>query len=115
MNRILATLVASVLPFINLAYANTGVDGYTYETKATNITEARVKIVRFQSYKELTEYIKANYNKEISSLIAGYTVALQGTNGEAFCIIYIVDPSILYRPEYIGHELVHCIDGNFHR
>ena len=30
------------------------------------------------------------------------------------CIVYIKDPSWVYEPEYIGHEIVHCLYGKWH-
>ena len=31
------------------------------------------------------------------------------------CKIYIKDPAWSYEPEYIGHEVAHCIWGRFHK
>jgi hypothetical protein len=30
------------------------------------------------------------------------------------CTIHIVDPAKDYRPEWIGHELTHCLHGQWH-
>lgn len=33
---------------------------------------------------------------------------------QGVCTIYIVDPAVKYIPEDYGHELIHCVYGNFH-
>ena len=30
------------------------------------------------------------------------------------CEVHIVDPAVKYAPEWIGHEIVHCVYGRFH-
>ena len=30
------------------------------------------------------------------------------------CTITIVDPAVTYRPEELGHEITHCLYGDFH-
>lgn len=96
---------------------SSGHDGFTYERKTAHIEEAKVHIYRFNSVLDLTAYINEKYPEDTKEgqLLGGFTVALQGSNGKATCKIYIIDPSKQYIPEYIGHELVHCIDGRFHK
>ena len=31
------------------------------------------------------------------------------------CEMHVVEPSIDYQPQWIGHEFVHCIRGRFHK
>jgi hypothetical protein len=31
------------------------------------------------------------------------------------CTIHIIKPSVRYLPEHIGHELVHCLYGKWHK
>lgn len=30
------------------------------------------------------------------------------------CEVHIVDPQVSYKPEWIGHEITHCIYGRWH-
>jgi len=30
------------------------------------------------------------------------------------CIVYIRDPNWMYEPEFIGHEIIHCLYGRWH-
>lgn len=30
------------------------------------------------------------------------------------CEIHIMDPAVRYEPHVVGHEMTHCIHGNFH-
>ena len=31
------------------------------------------------------------------------------------CTIHMMDPAVNYEPEIYGHELTHCIRGQFHK
>lgn len=67
-----------------------------------------VTVVRFQSVAELDAYLHftpAGPDKEL----LGYTV----WDGPR-CTIYIVDERVSYRPEILGHEMTHCLAGDFH-
>jgi hypothetical protein len=70
-----------------------------------------------------TVVIEYDTHKELSKAITEYGfTTLQAKNIHAFstvqgntCTIHIVKPAKDYRPENIGHEIVHCIYGNWHR
>lgn len=89
-------------------------DGYVYESQQFRVDSASIQVIRFDSYEALTEYVNKTYDKKYTSLLGGYTI-MYSNRKKSMCIIHIVDPAIEYRPEYIGHEFTHCIDGNFHK
>lgn len=33
---------------------------------------------------------------------------------KGLCVVHIVDPAVAYAPEWIGHEVTHCIKGRWH-
>lgn len=88
-----------------------GVDGYLFEKEDyPPLTDLKIKMVYYDTLAELHQ--KAGEPKD-SSLVA-YTFPPSAENGFT-CEIHVVDPRKLYWPEYIGHEFVHCLAGNFHR
>lgn len=48
------------------------------------------------------------------------TVPVIGTKPQPYlppavvCVVHIVDPTVGYYPEFIGHEVMHCIFGDWH-
>jgi hypothetical protein len=87
-----------------------GVDGYAFEgADYAPQTNFRVKMVYS---KDLAEFRKQAGVASDAPLVA-YTIPPHDNNG--VCEIHIVDPRHQYWPEYIGHEFVHCLVGNFHR
>jgi hypothetical protein len=92
-----------------------GKDGYYFEQSQWVRTEFPVEIVLVQSRKEMKEEI----SKRMSSVdgkikaedVAAFAV-VSPTNTK--CVLYILDPKVHYEPEFIGHELVHCIYGSWH-
>lgn len=101
-----------------VAVQQKAVDGYIYNNKDFNAEEAYIQIVRFNSYEELDAFLIKHFGKvRDGKQYAGYSIALhpKEKGKPALCRLFIVDPSKIYAPEYIGHELTHCIDGSFHK
>jgi hypothetical protein len=89
----------------------TGTDGYTFEKAQFTQTSFTVTMVLVQNEQELVK------------LAPPAAIKLQGSKGELFafgkvgpnrCTIYAVDPAAQYRPQNLGHELTHCIYGEWH-
>lgn len=56
------------------------------------------------------EAMKQAYKGEPPNNLAGFS----RYNGRR-CVIHIVDPVVRYKPTIMGHELNHCIYGDWHR
>lgn len=83
-----------------------GTDGYTFEKAEYTKTNFTVEMVLYDDLKSLQ---KASGLKLEDRELKAFSV-LHKNN----CQIHIVKPSANYEPEWIGHELTHCIHGRWH-
>ncbi|MBA4766071.1 MAG: hypothetical protein H2049_00365 [Porphyrobacter sp.] len=82
-------------------------DGYSFGTPTWVRTELRVKVVLVPSLEELRRIGPKVEGREL------HAFAQISPTGE--CTIYKVDSRKHYAPEWDGHELNHCIYGEWHR
>lgn len=91
-----------------------GKDGYYFEKETFTRTEFPVEVVLVKDSAAIAEEIKKRNNLfgdvEPKKVAAFSIIRLN----EPKCTIYMIDPKNKYEPEYIGHELVHCIYGAWH-
>lgn len=106
--KIIVTPKVDVLPIEPKKALDIGVDGYLFEgADFEPKTDFKVKVVYSPS-------LAAIRKERGDPYVVAYTFFPSDTNNNT-CEIHIVDPRKLYWPEYIGHEFVHCLVGNFHR
>ena len=91
-------------------------DGYYFEESQWTRTEFPVEIVLVQSREEMAREV-AKRKGQIEGKIKPTDVAAFAVIRpfDTRCTIYMLDPKVQYEPEYIGHELVHCIYGAWHK
>lgn len=108
-------LVAVVVSCDNSQYKKRGIDGYYFEKESFVRTEFPVKIRLVKSPEEMTQLL-AQRKKQINGQVDPKKVAAFAVirEDDPTCTLYILDPKTNYQPEYIGHELVHCIYGTWH-
>ena len=112
-----AVVVATAL-FVLVACDNTskqkGKDGYYFEKESFTRTEFPVEVILVKDAAAITAEIKKRNNiqgtVEPKNVAAFSIVRLNDPK----CTIYMIDPKNKYEPEFIGHELVHCIYGVWH-
>lgn len=111
MYKIIAVLsLAAFAIFVGSCDGNKqGRDKYRFETKEYEMTNNKITFVISSSQQEFDAY-KKQYN-------------IEGDEIQAFgrlrpklreCILYIKDPEWEWQPEFIGHEVAHCIWGRWH-
>lgn len=83
-------------------------DGYSFEKKEFEHLNPDIVFVVHKTEKELREAAKAHGVKHFSA-----TKAFSILHHEK-CSVHIVDPKTHYYPEYIGHEVTHCMYGRWH-
>lgn len=89
-----------------------GADGYAFTTPAKfDNKNLKTTIVQYDTLDQLRKIYKEHplSDEEKANNIMAFTE--EGSNE---CTVHIISPFISYEPEYIGHELLHCIYGNFH-
>jgi hypothetical protein len=87
-------------------------DGYYFEKETFTRTDLGVTIVLVKNQEEMSKLLE-EHGKTVAQ---GNEVAAFSTlsEKEPKCTIYMIDPKTNYQPEFIGHELVHCVYGNWH-
>ncbi|GAA4827555.1 hypothetical protein GCM10023232_27350 [Sphingosinicella ginsenosidimutans] len=104
-------LIAILATLMLAACQQQGADGYAFERSEFDRREIVVTVVEHPSLADLRADAArrgvSDGNREIMAfgLVAADRPA---------CEIHIVDPARDYRPEWIGHELTHCIRGRWH-
>lgn len=88
-----------------------GADDYYFEEKEYEKTSLGVTIVVMESQKAMEQEASKYMDRESAKKVAAFGKVQPATNN---CTIYIIDPSVSYQPEFIGHELVHCMYGRWH-
>lgn len=107
-------ICATILALLALASCQKpeAADGYHFE-QGTQMIDPRPIVVRtYPNYAALkAAYAAAPGQKrklgENEDLFAFSSI---GT----VCTIHMIRPSVAYRPEEYGHELTHCLYGDFH-
>lgn len=90
-----------------------GKDGYTFGQETFTRTEFPVEVVLLKSERELSvAYAARNIRGVKPESVAAFAIIRRN---DPRCTIYMVDPKLNYQPEWIGHELVHCIYGEWHK
>lgn len=108
-------MVLALIASCSKSPRNTGADGYYFEKETFQRNDFQVEVVLVQSAAEMQTLIMNKKNiqgtVEPKNVAAFSTIRLNDTK----CTIYMIDPKVHYEPEFIGHELVHCIYGVWHR
>jgi hypothetical protein len=88
-----------------------GQDGYTFESIDMPNTGKKITFVLYKSDHHFRYEVKRR-NLVPDRLVFGFSIINQEKNT---CEVHIVDPAVRYDPEAVGHEITHCLYGNFHK
>ncbi len=91
--------------------SNVGKDGYSFGEKQFTKKEFKVVITEYPSRQDFIKAAKAKGIKNPDE-VAAFSI-LSSPKFDT-CKIHIVDPTVVYEPEFLGHELAHCIYGQWH-
>lgn len=84
-------------------------DGYIFEGKEFQHTEIDLKVIVINNVAEF-DALKNKLVPGIDNLQA-FSAINPFTNS---CTVYVKDPLWEYQPEFLGHEIAHCIWGRWH-
>jgi hypothetical protein len=84
-----------------------GADGYTFGTKQYQQNNVQITVVTYSSEQELQ---KAATRYKTNN-IAAFSVLTPPFDK---CTIHMIDPAVSYQPEFVGHEFLHCVYGQWH-
>lgn len=84
---------------------------YHFEKEALRINDRPIKVVTYKTDKELRSAYKKVRGRELGSMeeLFGFSVIKKDS-----CTIHMIDPATKYCPSDFGHELTHCLYGEFH-
>lgn len=95
-------------------------DGFVFQIKQYEKTNFQMQVVVIKNQKEFDKIAKDFFSTRerrptsVVSQLDGFSRLQHLASGELNCIIYIKDPNWKYEPEIIGHEVAHCIWGEYH-
>ena len=89
-----------------------GSDGYTFGDKQYTQNNVQVEIVTYASRADLEREIKRRGIKADGNQIIAFTSLYP--KDPTRCTIHMVDPAVEYVPEFVGHEFLHCVYGQWH-
>lgn len=104
---------AVALAFVALAgceQGQRGADGYVFGEPEYTLTDMQLRVVLYDDLITLRKALPAGH------LMDGHEAMAWGrlSPTEGRCEVHIVRPARAYLPEWIGHEIAHCIHGRWH-
>lgn len=86
-------------------------DNYYFTGVQYKRSQVEIKLILYSNYDDIAKAA----GEDLSVGPNEYIVAFSKNNiKENVCEIHMIDPEIAYRPEFTGHEMLHCFYGQFH-
>ncbi len=101
-------VVLLTMAIMSIANNPQATDGYIFESKQFTNQDVRVRMVYYDDLSEL------QLEAEIREFENSESIMAFAFSDRKYCEIHAMDPEIEYKPERYGHELMHCIHGNWH-
>ncbi len=102
-------LFAAALTIAGCKAESLASDGYYFERDRAQYHERKIEVIMVANQAQLYAEYRKYTNKEPD----GELMAFSRLNNDT-CVVYVLDPKISYKPEFIGHELTHCLYSEFH-
>lgn len=91
---------------------NRGADGYEFGEPEWTALTFQVEMVPYSSP---VEFRRAAIRLGALAEDGGETRAFAQVQKGGLCRIHVLDLRVKYEPEWIGHELAHCMHGRWHK
>ena len=95
-----------LLSCILLASCGQPADGHRFERKEFERTRPNISIVLHASLADLRAKAPAAARKPH---LKAWSIIRADS-----CEVHLVDPVVAYEPQWLGHEVTHCVWGRFH-
>ena len=92
-------------------------DDYHFEQKEYTLLEQKFEFVVVDNITEWNSLVEQYVGADGGDIGAFSRLRLNREDPNlagSECIVYIKDPEWVYEPEFIGHEIVHCLYGKWH-
>ena len=103
-------LALSLLLLASCNQPTVGADQYQFGKKQYENKQVTVSVITYNSKTELLRESR-KYGVNNPELVA---FSLLNSNKQDVCTIHMMDPSVSYQPEFVGHEFLHCVYGQWH-
>lgn len=107
----LTTILAASSLLAIMESPSKGADGYKFLHKEFEQTNINIEFVIYPSYRDLQQAAKTRGVKKYNQTRA---FSILHSPDYRTCTVHIIDPEKHYDPEFIGHEITHCIYGRWH-
>lgn len=107
-----AMTIAALIVTPVCAQRSSRTDGFKFKAAEYYRQSPAITIITHQSETELLAAMPAD-TKQLMRAENRTLHAWSKINGNR-CEVHVVDPRVNYMPEYIGHEITHCLYGQFH-
>lgn len=109
----------SLLALTLISCSKKASDDYEFERKEYTLLDQKIEIVLISSEQEFNKLAKEFVGPDQNAGNLGAFSRLRLNRDDenlagSECIVYIKDPAWVYEPEYIGHEITHCLFGDWH-
>lgn len=112
-NKIGIALVASLLMLGSCDQGpKKGVDGYKFYQKEYEQTVVAVNVVTYKTREELHAAAAKFLGEKDAKSYNAFSILFKNKPDQ--CVIHMMDPSVEYTPQHVGHEMLHCFYGQFH-
>lgn len=104
-------LIFALFLFIGACGQQGSSDGYYFEKDSKRI-DRQIKTVLYPNQAAIVAAYETQTGKKRQ--LGNEELQAFSVIGSQTCTIHMVDPAIKYQPDFIGHELTHCLYGDFH-
>lgn len=108
---ILLVLLSSIIG-CDIPMGGPSLDGYKFQTKEFENHDVQISFRTHKSFADLRAAAEKSGVKNHKGVMAFSTLHRPDFKT---CTVHVVDPIVDYLPEYIGHEITHCIYGRWHK
>lgn len=105
------TVVGSIMA-VDETRSVIGPDMYTFGEPQYIKDHSYIKIVTYDTFASLALSARIHGFDQWQAIRA---FAIQDPSLLGPCTVHMVDPRMSYDPDYVGHEMLHCFFGNWHR
>lgn len=92
-------------------YPNKAADGYVFGKPTFKHEQIQLSVILLDNQEAVIRELAKRKDGYVDKTVIAFSSIGANTNT---CTIYMIDPAKQYLPEFIGHELVHCIYGQWH-
>ena len=115
LRALLGALILILLMGFDYSLLDRGRDGYYFEKKEYYRPDVIITYKFIDNRKEYDELKAERFTSSRARKVEAWSVFYRDVESEyKECIVYVPDPSWTYRPELIGHEVLHCFFGEWH-